>query len=293
MQTYTGTPTADVQRRIEWNPNDPNLLQMTLPGGLEVGMAGGKGWGWGGGGSGTQLLPLLPSQAAPLPCLPSPDLGQTATLPQCTSTPCPLPGQVSTRVTRRSEELQEEGARLNTSEYFQQLINSPERAQPKVGRAGGCGSCGGCSMLAGNMHSRRAGLAAWDAILYNRLAWAFILHSAPPPPARLPPPCACLPQVKASQCFTKYHWRSAGDAAAGSAGGVQIVATQVGRAHARLPACLPDCMCLFMPWCSMRCFATAQTAPVPIPHPPTHPPTVSPSHPPSRTPLVRRLCPTT
>ena len=40
METYTGTATADVQRRIQWNPDDPNLLQMTLPGGLEVGVAG-------------------------------------------------------------------------------------------------------------------------------------------------------------------------------------------------------------------------------------------------------------
>lgn len=105
MQTYTGTPLDDVQRRIEWNSDDPNLLQFSLPGGM----------------------------------------------------------QVSTRVTRRLEE--EPGPeRLSTSEYFQQLIESPQRDQPKV---------------------------------------------------------------KASQCFTKYHWRSAEAAAGGAGGGVQIVATQV------------------------------------------------------------------
>lgn len=36
------------------------------------------------------------------------------------------------------------------------------------------------------------------------------------------------PQVKASQCFTKYHWRPEAEAAAASGGGVQVVATQVG-----------------------------------------------------------------
>ncbi|KAI7839807.1 hypothetical protein COHA_006605 [Chlorella ohadii] len=105
MNTYLGMPAADVRRRIEWNENDPNLLQMGLPGGM----------------------------------------------------------QVSTRVTRRSEEWQGDD-RLSTSEYFQQLIASPSSPQPKV---------------------------------------------------------------KASQCFTKYHWRPEAEAAAAGGGGVQVVATQV------------------------------------------------------------------
>ncbi|KAL4419385.1 hypothetical protein ABPG77_002912 [Micractinium sp. CCAP 211/92] len=105
MKTYTGTPLAEVQQRIQWNSNDPNLLQLSLPGGL----------------------------------------------------------QVSTRVTRRSEEWQGDD-RLSTSEFFQQLITSPQAQQPKV---------------------------------------------------------------KASQCYTKYHWRSADAAARGGGGGVQVVATQV------------------------------------------------------------------
>lgn len=37
MQTYTGTSLAEVQRRIQWNIDDPNLLEMSLPGGLQVG----------------------------------------------------------------------------------------------------------------------------------------------------------------------------------------------------------------------------------------------------------------
>lgn len=105
MQTYTGTAAAEVQQRIDWDLNDPNLLEMALPGGM----------------------------------------------------------QISTRVTRRSEE-QQGSDRLATSEYFQQLISSPQRPQPKV---------------------------------------------------------------KASQCYTKYHWRSEAAAGAGGGGGVQIVATQV------------------------------------------------------------------
>ncbi|KAL4439759.1 hypothetical protein ABPG75_002760 [Micractinium tetrahymenae] len=105
METYTGNPAAEVQRRIQWSSDDPNLLQLSLPGGL----------------------------------------------------------QVSTRVTRRSEEWQGDD-RLSTSEFFQQLITSPQAQQPKV---------------------------------------------------------------KASQCYTKYHWRSAEAAAGGGGGGVQVVATQV------------------------------------------------------------------
>ncbi|PRW33134.1 hypothetical protein C2E21_7942 [Chlorella sorokiniana] len=105
MNTYLGMPAAEVRRRIAWNENDPNLLEMGLPGGM----------------------------------------------------------QVSTRVTRRSEEWQGED-RLSTSEYFQQLIASPSSPQPKV---------------------------------------------------------------KASQCFTKYHWRPEAEAAAAAGGGVQVVATQV------------------------------------------------------------------
>lgn len=56
---------------------------------------------------------------------------------------------------------------------------------------------------------------------------------------------SCLPpQVKASQCFTKYHWRPEAEAAAAAGGGVQVVATQVGAA-AWLPPCftLPGCCC--------------------------------------------------
>lgn len=41
------------------------------------------------------------------------------------------PRQVSTRVTRRSEEWQGDD-RLSTSEFFQQLITSPQAQQPKV-----------------------------------------------------------------------------------------------------------------------------------------------------------------
>jgi hypothetical protein len=36
LETYTGTAAADLQRRIDWNPDDPNLLQLTLPGGLQA-----------------------------------------------------------------------------------------------------------------------------------------------------------------------------------------------------------------------------------------------------------------
>lgn len=73
MQTYLGRPVSEVSQRILWNPDDPNLLQMNLPGGLEV----------------------------------------------------------TTRVMRRSEETQGPD-RLDTSEYFQQMIDTPERLQPKV-----------------------------------------------------------------------------------------------------------------------------------------------------------------
>ncbi|PSC69239.1 hypothetical protein C2E20_7188 isoform B [Micractinium conductrix] len=105
MQAYTGTPAEEFQSRIAWDLDDPNQLEMSLPGGL----------------------------------------------------------QVSTRVTRRSLEAPD-GDRLSTSEFFQQLIASPEGGQPKV---------------------------------------------------------------KASQCYTKYKWRSEEAAALGGGGGVQIVATQV------------------------------------------------------------------
>ncbi|EFN51116.1 hypothetical protein CHLNCDRAFT_55281 [Chlorella variabilis] len=69
MRTYAGTAAAE----IEWDPDDPNQLQLQMPGGL----------------------------------------------------------QVSTRVTRRSEE-QPAADRLTTSEYFQQLISAPQQPQPKV-----------------------------------------------------------------------------------------------------------------------------------------------------------------
>lgn len=36
MHTYLDLPAAETQRRIAWNANDPNLLQMGLPGGLQV-----------------------------------------------------------------------------------------------------------------------------------------------------------------------------------------------------------------------------------------------------------------
>jgi hypothetical protein len=104
LEAYTGLRLAEVASGIDWNPDNPNLLRLKLPGGtLAV-----------------------------------------------------------TRVTRRSEEDSPAEARLSTSEFFEQLIETPGRQQPKV---------------------------------------------------------------KASQCFTKYKWRSAAAAAAG--GGPQIVATQV------------------------------------------------------------------
>lgn len=68
--------------------------------------------------------------------------------------------QVSQRITRRSEEWPNGSDRLSTSEYFQQVLQFPDRPEPKV---------------------------------------------------------------KASQAFTKYHWRSPEMAA----GGPEIVATQV------------------------------------------------------------------
>lgn len=36
MHTYLGMPIADVEQRIRWNPDDPNLLQLNLPGGMQV-----------------------------------------------------------------------------------------------------------------------------------------------------------------------------------------------------------------------------------------------------------------
>ena len=46
MQTYLGAGLEDTQQRIEWQLNDPNLLQMALPGGLQVGGVRGPRW-WG------------------------------------------------------------------------------------------------------------------------------------------------------------------------------------------------------------------------------------------------------
>jgi hypothetical protein len=79
---------------------------------------------------------------------------------------------IQTRVTRRSEERQEAEHRLSTSEFYQQLFQSPGALDPRV---------------------------------------------------------------KASQCFTKYKWRSADAAAADD--GVGIVATQ-----AMLSVCLSVCL---------------------------------------------------
>ena len=36
MHTYLGQPVREVVQRIRWNPDDPNLLQMNLPGGIQV-----------------------------------------------------------------------------------------------------------------------------------------------------------------------------------------------------------------------------------------------------------------
>eukprot|EP00197_Chlamydomonas_leiostraca_P010724 CAMPEP_0202873964 /NCGR_PEP_ID=MMETSP1391-20130828/24396_1 /ASSEMBLY_ACC=CAM_ASM_000867 /TAXON_ID=1034604 /ORGANISM="Chlamydomonas leiostraca, Strain SAG 11-49" /LENGTH=395 /DNA_ID=CAMNT_0049555285 /DNA_START=44 /DNA_END=1231 /DNA_ORIENTATION=- len=66
LSFYYGRPTTDFLNRIEWNISDPNVLQLTMPGGLSV----------------------------------------------------------RTRVTRRSEE--EEGPRIETSEYFEQVYDSSE-----------------------------------------------------------------------------------------------------------------------------------------------------------------------
>jgi hypothetical protein len=37
MHTYMGQAEADVAQRIQWNPDDPNMLKMQLPGELDVG----------------------------------------------------------------------------------------------------------------------------------------------------------------------------------------------------------------------------------------------------------------
>jgi hypothetical protein len=73
MATYLGLEAGAVAAGIRWDLDDPNLLQMGLPGGLSI----------------------------------------------------------TTRVTRRSEE-PGDGERLATSEFFQQLIESPTRPQPRV-----------------------------------------------------------------------------------------------------------------------------------------------------------------
>jgi hypothetical protein len=74
MHTYLGLEQAAVENRITWNVADPNRLDMTLPGGLNV----------------------------------------------------------TTRVTRRLEEWEQGSDRLNTSEFFQQLIESDSIRTPKV-----------------------------------------------------------------------------------------------------------------------------------------------------------------
>ena len=123
--------------------DDPNLLQMTLPGGMEVG-----GEGVGGGSVYTYTTIHSRLHAAWAHPVTHPPTLLRHTFPPHTLFSPPLPPrrparvlQVSTLVTRRSEELQTEGARLNTSEYFRQLINTPERAQPKVGQGGGARQC--------------------------------------------------------------------------------------------------------------------------------------------------------
>jgi hypothetical protein len=72
---YLGMETEKLASRIRWNIGDPNRLDMSLPGGL----------------------------------------------------------QVTTRVTRRSEEWGDAGAdRLATSEFFQQILDSDEAQEPKI-----------------------------------------------------------------------------------------------------------------------------------------------------------------
>ncbi|KAK9796302.1 hypothetical protein WJX73_009432 [Symbiochloris irregularis] len=103
MALYLGKDAISVNR-VDWNPNDPNLLNIRLPGGTDV----------------------------------------------------------RTRVTRRSQDNRAGEERLDTSEFFEQVFDLPDRVEPKV---------------------------------------------------------------KASQCFTKYKWRTTEEAAIDN--GPEIVATQV------------------------------------------------------------------
>lgn len=138
--------------------------------------------------------------------------------------------QISTRVTRRSEEWQGDD-RLSTSEFFQQLITTQQSPEPKVG---GLDGVAGLWMERGNVGKfdgqRVSGRGCRCRTLQPGWLHASQVDSSICPcelPTHLGLPPVLL-QVKASQCFTKYKWRSAETAAAGGGSGVQVVATQVG-----------------------------------------------------------------
>jgi hypothetical protein len=107
--------------------------------------------GWLAGGGNTPQLPTSALSAA----VPAPPLCTASQLAahcppgwRCAAAAC---SQVSTRVTRRSAE-RPAADRLLTSEYFQQLISTPQLEQPKVGgvqgRVGGGRRRTACSGLA-------------------------------------------------------------------------------------------------------------------------------------------------
>jgi hypothetical protein len=119
---------------------------------------------------------------------------------------------VRTRVTRRSEEFPEP-SRIETSEFVEQA-----RARGRAQRAGAAQPPlpPPPPLLLPRRGAARAGR--------RRLT---LSRRPPPPPQVFEDPDAGSPtRVKASQCFTKYKFRAASDAAA-TGGGPLIVATQV------------------------------------------------------------------
>jgi hypothetical protein len=152
-----------------------------------------------------------------------------------------------TRVTRRSEDFPEQD-RIETSEYIEQVrcgvvwcgvawrrfrqarcwgTREEGRAaqrSPASAAAAGLHSSG-CSGLAGLSPACSPGLVLLPAA---RCCSQAPTDAHPPlrPAQIFDESSSSAPRIKASQCFTKYKWRS--EAAATQDGGPAIVATQVG-----------------------------------------------------------------
>lgn len=136
---------------------------------------------------------------------------------------------IVTRVVRRSEE-NLTADRINTSEFFEQVFQVPDKVEPKVSIQFCVPNVIDVILISADMISTPASssLLGFKVKPLSRDRVSRVEGMQCEFGARVHKTlnfCHCSVQVKASQCFTKYKWRSPQEAA--QTGGPLIVATQV------------------------------------------------------------------